>query len=619
MVSEGIFINGEKVTFNPENILNGDVSAYTEAIGEATQDWIDEHLEPGGSVPIDDTLSISGAAADAKETGDQITELKSGLGAITDIDSYKNFKYENTGTSATRWQANVSLPIYGKMYAKLISTENVDINTGELLDINVDYSDNTTDWNRILTVGDWYEINYNQNKNITAINIRYIRASSELSEPVNSVWNFIVIYGDTIDEKIKDISTEIINSIVPDLRYIQTKTGIEKQKSFAFSNNHSSTNDRIDIDIAQGQTFDLNVVLSNGQTPNCTWIGVKSDNSTDYMASGPAGTTKTIVATNSYKQIGVYIPNESGNITATITIKTHGVIDELESKVSGTGLGNVYSVNADGITKTYLQTLSMKKLYVPNDQQTGPSVNQQGAAFEDGKVIIATHEMGTDGSNCTLDIWDYETATRLYSFPVPNDAIGHGNNIIATGVKVADTDICSLLLISDSASAGSLYVCRLTESGCTVLHKIQFNVSDVGYYANFMYNELNGTIVSLGCTIESVVDPNNNSMIVGIWDIENWDDSNGTPSATLRYKYTLPYMDIMNGGIIRNGIMYIMCTPFQYEDYTYVVISPIETKSITNRWNLNKKTEYENINFISDDTIMIGAYWFYQIKLTSVS
>lgn len=84
MVSEGIFINGEKVTFNPENILNGDVSAYTEAIGEATQDWLDEHLEPGGSVPIDDTLTIAGAAADAKKTGDEISELKEGLSVVID-------------------------------------------------------------------------------------------------------------------------------------------------------------------------------------------------------------------------------------------------------------------------------------------------------------------------------------------------------------------------------------------------------------------------------------------------------------------------------------------------------------------------------------------------------
>ena len=77
-------------------------------------------------------------------------------------------------------------------------------------------------------------------------------------------------------------------------------------------------------------------------------------------------------------------------------------------------------------------------------------------------------------------------------------------------------------------------------------------------------------------------------------------------------------MDIMNGGIIRNGIMYIMCTPFQFEDYTYVVISPIETKTITNRWHLNVKTEYENINFIDDETVVFGAYWFYKNKLIVV-
>ena len=96
MVSEGIFINGEKVTFNPENILTGDISAYTKAIGEATQDWLDEHLEPGGSVPIDDTLSISGAAADAKKTGDEISELKEELSdlGLSVVDGAINITYE---------------------------------------------------------------------------------------------------------------------------------------------------------------------------------------------------------------------------------------------------------------------------------------------------------------------------------------------------------------------------------------------------------------------------------------------------------------------------------------------------------------------------------------------
>lgn len=50
-----------------------------EQIGSAVTDWLDDHVTPGGStIVVDDTLSITGAAADAKKTGDEIRQ-RSGL------------------------------------------------------------------------------------------------------------------------------------------------------------------------------------------------------------------------------------------------------------------------------------------------------------------------------------------------------------------------------------------------------------------------------------------------------------------------------------------------------------------------------------------------------------
>lgn len=49
-------------------------------VGEYVADWLNEHVDPVGSaVVVDDTLSIEGAAADAKKTGDELSSLKEDL------------------------------------------------------------------------------------------------------------------------------------------------------------------------------------------------------------------------------------------------------------------------------------------------------------------------------------------------------------------------------------------------------------------------------------------------------------------------------------------------------------------------------------------------------------
>lgn len=54
-----------------------------EQIANAVTDWLDDHVVPGAStIVVDDTLSISGAAADAKKTGDELTSLKEELDDI---------------------------------------------------------------------------------------------------------------------------------------------------------------------------------------------------------------------------------------------------------------------------------------------------------------------------------------------------------------------------------------------------------------------------------------------------------------------------------------------------------------------------------------------------------
>lgn len=50
---------------------------------QAVTDYLDEHLTNPTNPPIDTSLTIAGAAADSKKTGDEINNLKSGLSALS--------------------------------------------------------------------------------------------------------------------------------------------------------------------------------------------------------------------------------------------------------------------------------------------------------------------------------------------------------------------------------------------------------------------------------------------------------------------------------------------------------------------------------------------------------
>ncbi len=50
-----------------------------EQVAEAVSDWADEHITVETGVVIDTSLSVAGAAADAKKTGDEISDLKSAI------------------------------------------------------------------------------------------------------------------------------------------------------------------------------------------------------------------------------------------------------------------------------------------------------------------------------------------------------------------------------------------------------------------------------------------------------------------------------------------------------------------------------------------------------------
>ena len=57
----------------------GKAAAVSEKVAETVTEWLEENVDPDSGYVIDKSLTIEGAAADAKATGDGIDDLKSAL------------------------------------------------------------------------------------------------------------------------------------------------------------------------------------------------------------------------------------------------------------------------------------------------------------------------------------------------------------------------------------------------------------------------------------------------------------------------------------------------------------------------------------------------------------
>ena len=75
---------GQVLTKTAQGSTWSDAGTPTQAqVAEAVSDWADENITVTTGVVIDQSLSVQGAAADAKKTGDEISDLKSAI-ALTD-------------------------------------------------------------------------------------------------------------------------------------------------------------------------------------------------------------------------------------------------------------------------------------------------------------------------------------------------------------------------------------------------------------------------------------------------------------------------------------------------------------------------------------------------------
>lgn len=208
--SETAAAASQQAAANSETAAAGSEAAsaeYLEQIGThtagAVADWLKENLTPT-TPPIDATLTVSGAAADAKKTGDKITDLKNALDDISEVtrNQFDTSKLLATGitiqngvvsgtASAFNMAFKEGIPLRitfeaNTQYTWSLSAKNTgETTSGRGLSLRFKYADNTVDVNAInnnVTTKRKFSFTSAAGKTISALIITYDSAGSNTWE-----------------------------------------------------------------------------------------------------------------------------------------------------------------------------------------------------------------------------------------------------------------------------------------------------------------------------------------------------------------------------------------------------------------------------------------------------
>lgn len=176
-----------QLTAAAENVTDG-VETF-EALAESVSDMLSDI--------VDDTLSISGKAADAAKTGEELSNLKSELEAFTDCEIILS-KTFTTNTKNTNDWITTGLPVLDPVadyYAYLIAVENVNVSTHPYLYINNTYTSGNNTQTPINNIGKFTKIVFDNTREYNSTILNLWKSETTLSEPVRASWVLIIVKG----------------------------------------------------------------------------------------------------------------------------------------------------------------------------------------------------------------------------------------------------------------------------------------------------------------------------------------------------------------------------------------------------------------------------------------
>lgn len=528
-----------------------------EQVADAVSDWADEHITVTTGVVIDDSLSVAGAAADAKKTGDEITDLKSAINIGLDSKAINGtvFDWANEGIrgtdgyiSSNSKRIRITNPI-PNIIKKINTPSSCEYAIFAFTSPGAEYGTYIGWW----TGATWSNGNIVWKKGETSFD--------NLRTQYNYYLFIVLKDSGNADITIPFASNLIVYNefgLVFELSDKITESGnIFTDGSWEIGSITSATGDNYDsnINAIRTKTFYYldGVTLSVANGWRGKWF--------KYQADG------TYIGTNDWFKFGDRVLLEAGYYRIVLTetptpqettgtewvnLFANGKFSQAVADITGEGMDCTVEGNKIDLS---VQKFGVKQLYdIP--WRTGVNASNQGIDSANGTLFI----LWNDGYVSLVTV---NTGALIAAYEIES---GHGNACQFSDEYYDASDDYPLLYCYDYDH--HVYVNRVTTSGATLIKT--YNIPIDGYRLSGGYDAVSKKLVTVHYKADSSTSGENNYCVLSVWDLLTVTENDGEYVPALVSEVKIPFIPVIQDCKYYKGLLYI--TSGYWSTYHYPLV-----------------------------------------------